>query len=62
VLQDGDIIRIDIPNRTFDVDLPGDVLTARLKTFKPIRRNIPKGFMRRYVKTVSSAARGAVLA
>lgn len=61
VIKDGDKITIDIPNRKIEVNLPDEEIQNRLKTFKPIKRDIPSGFMKRYVKLVSSAARGAIL-
>ncbi len=61
LLNDGDEITIDIPNRRLNVKLSDNELRERLKLYRPIKRNIPKGFMRRYVKRVSSAAKGAIL-
>lgn len=60
-LQDGDEIEIDIPNRKIQVKLSDQEIERRLKGFKPIKRPVPPGFMRRYVKYVTSAARGAIL-
>ena len=60
-LRDGDQITIDIPHRKIEVNLSDEKITERLKNFVPLKRDIPPGFMRRYVKTVSSAARGAIL-
>lgn len=61
VVRDGDIIKIDIPARKLDVDLTTEEIARRLADWKPVSKQIPPGFMRRYVKTVSSAAKGAVL-
>ena len=58
-LQDGDEVEIDIPNRTINVKNVD--IEERLKGFAPIERPVPPGFMQRYVKYVSSAAKGAVL-
>ncbi len=60
-LRDGDEIRIDIPGRRLDVALPPDELARRLEYWSPPERNVPPGYMRRYVRLVGSAARGAVL-
>ena len=60
-VRDGDEITIDIPNRRLNVNLSEEQIEERLKSRTPITREIPPGFMRRYVKSVSSAARGAVL-
>jgi dihydroxy-acid dehydratase len=60
-LRDGDEISIDIPGRLLEVRLTEDEISSRLEERPHIEREVPPGFMRRYVKTVSSAARGAVL-
>ena len=58
-LRDGDVVTVDIPQRRLDV--AGVDIASRLKEFRPPQREVPPGFMRRYVKHVTSAARGAVL-
>jgi dihydroxy-acid dehydratase len=60
-VRDGDEIAIDIPGRKLDLRLNDEEIRNRLDGWKPVEREIPPGFMRRYVKLVSSAARGAVL-
>lgn len=60
-VRDGDEISIDIPARKLELKLSEDEITNRLKGWKPAERDIPPGFMRRYVKLVSSAAKGAIL-
>ena len=60
-LQDDDEIEIDIPNRKIHVKLSDQEINKRLEGFEPIRRPVPSGFMRRYVKYVTSAARGAIM-
>ncbi|MFC1888186.1 dihydroxy-acid dehydratase [Thermodesulfobacteriota bacterium] len=57
----GDRITIDIPNRKLEVGLTDDEIAGRLERYRPPERQVPPGFMRRYVKSVSSAARGAIL-
>ena len=54
-------ITIDIPGRRLEVKLTTEEINKRLASWKAPERDIPDGFMRRYVKLVSSAARGAVL-
>jgi dihydroxy-acid dehydratase len=60
-VRDGDEISIDIPARKLDVKLSDEEIRNRLKGWKPVEREIPSGFMQRYVRLVSSAAKGAVL-
>jgi dihydroxy-acid dehydratase len=61
IIKDGDEITIDIPNRKIELHLSDDEIQNRLKTYQPVQRDIPPGYMRRYVKLVGSAAKGAVL-
>jgi len=60
-VKDGDEIRIDIPGRTLQLNVPEAEIRRRLEGFEPVRHPVPAGFMRRYVKSVTSAARGAIL-
>jgi dihydroxy-acid dehydratase len=61
LLEDGDEVTIDIPNRTISVNLSDDVLEKRRARWQPIQKPVPSGYMRRYRKLVGSASRGAVL-
>jgi len=58
-IKDGDIIVIDIPNRTIDVKLSDDELNARPQ--QPLKRNrqVSKA-LRAYAQSVSSADKGGV--
>jgi dihydroxy-acid dehydratase len=60
-LKDGDEVTVDIPGRRLEVKLSGNEIRKRLQSWKAPERDIPAGYMRRYVKLVSSAAQGAVL-
>ena len=60
-LKNGDEVHIDIPGRKIEVSLTEGEIKQRLSDWKPIERPIPNGYMKRYVKYVSSAAEGAVL-
>jgi dihydroxy-acid dehydratase len=59
-LEDGDLITIDVPKRKIEVQLTQEQLSDRLKKVRRIEKPA-HGFMRRYRKYVSSAARGAIL-
>ncbi|HPS57983.1 MAG TPA: dihydroxy-acid dehydratase [Spirochaetota bacterium] len=61
LVRDGDIIRISIPGRSLELDVPADELARRRSDWKPVVLDIPPGYMKRYVKHVGSAAKGAVL-
>ncbi len=61
LVHDGDAITIDIPARRLDVQVSPVELERRRASWKPLEREVPAGYMRRYVKMVGSAAAGAVL-
>jgi dihydroxy-acid dehydratase len=61
IIQNGDIIKIDIPGCRLDVDLKPEEIARRLAEWKPLVKHISPGYMRRYVKMVGSAACGAIL-
>jgi dihydroxy-acid dehydratase len=61
LLKDGDIISIDIPNRKIDVRLSKSELEKRRKSWKAIPPKIKTGYLSRYLRSVSSADKGAIL-
>ena len=61
VIQDGDVIRIDIPNRKLDVKLTEDQIQKRLEHWKPFENPVSSKALLKYKKLVSSAAKGAIL-
>ncbi len=61
VVQDGDEILIDIPNRRIELLIPEEELRKRLENFKPKKKDIPSPWLRRYAKLVTNASKGAVL-
>ncbi len=60
-LQNGDAIVIDIPNRSISVQLPDEIINARLALLKPFEPKIKKGYLARYSQMVTSANTGAIL-
>ena len=60
LVKDGDRITIDIPKRRLDVKLTKDELDARRRRWKKPAPRIKTGYLARYAKLVSSAARGAI--
>jgi dihydroxy-acid dehydratase len=61
LVRDGDEITIDIPNRRLDVRLSSAQMQSRAAAWKRVEKEAPSGYMRRYRRLVSSAAKGAVL-
>jgi dihydroxy-acid dehydratase len=60
-LRDGDEITIDIPARSLTVNLSDEEIAERLEGYRPVEREVPDGYMKRYRKHVGSAAKGAIL-
>ena len=61
LLQDGDIIEIDIPNRTLNVKLSDEELAKRKAAWKAPAPKVTDGYLVRYSKLVRSASYGAVV-
>ena len=61
LIQDGDIIEIDIPNRTLNVKLSDAELDERRKQWVCPPPKVKSGYLSRYAALVTSAATGAVL-
>lgn len=61
VVQDGDEILIDIPNRRLELLISQEELERRLASFVPKQKEIKSPWLRRYVKFVASASKGAIL-
>ena len=60
-VQEGDIISIDIPNKTLNVELSEEEINERLELLPPFEPKIKKGYLSRYAQMVTSASKGAVL-
>ena len=60
VVQDGDIIKIDIPNYKLEVELSAKEIAKRLAKLPAFESKIKSGYLRRYVDRVTSASTGAV--
>jgi len=61
LVQDGDIIDIDIPNRHLDIRVPQSELEKRKSIWKPKPPKIQGGFLELYSQVVSGADEGAIL-
>jgi dihydroxy-acid dehydratase len=62
IIRNGDIIRIDIPDHSLDVELSQEEIDARLEELPPFKPKITTGYLKRYAEKVSSASGGAVFA
>ena len=61
MIQDGDLISIDIPANTITLNVDEATLAARRAAWTCPEPKVKTGYLARYAKLVSSAARGAVL-
>jgi dihydroxy-acid dehydratase len=61
LVENGDIIKIDLVNRTIHLDVDEDELARRRARLKPFEPKIKTGYLARYSKLVTSANTGAVL-
>ena len=61
LVEEGDIIRIDIPNYTLELLVSDEELARRRENWQPKEPNVTTGYLARYAKMVTSANRGAIL-
>ena len=62
MVEDGDEIIIDIPNRKLDINITEELLAKRKAKWTPPKPKITQGMLARYARCVTSADKGAVLA
>ena len=60
LLREGDIITLDIPNRSLDAQLTEEEFSDRRAAWQPLPPKYTSGVLAKYAKLVSSAAEGAV--
>ena len=61
IIEDGDIIDIDIPNRSINIELTDEEIQNRLDKLVKPEPKVKEGYLVRYARMVSSANRGAIL-
>jgi len=61
VLKNGDMIAIDVHQRSVNVELSDAEIQARMKTVKPFQLKVKAGWLARYASLVTSADTGAIL-
>jgi dihydroxy-acid dehydratase len=59
VVQNGDSITLDVPNRTLTLDISDDELQRRLDEWKPEPPTYERGYYKLYIDTVNQADEGA---
>ena len=61
LVQEGDSIFIDVPNRTLTLEVEEDEMARRKDTWSPPALKVKDGYLYRYAKMVTSASTGAIL-
>lgn len=61
LLKDGDMISIDIPNRSINAELGEEEIAARRADWQPTMQEIAGSWLKRYRKLATNASKGAVL-
>ncbi len=61
LVEEGDIIKINIPELKLDLDVSEEVLAERKAKWQPKEPNVRTGYLARYASMVSSGNRGAIL-
>ena len=62
LVEEGDIIKINIPEMTLELDVSDEVLAERRKNWTPREPKVKTGYLARYASMVTSGNRGAILA
>ena len=61
LVEEGDMIRINIPENTLNVDITDEEMEARKAKWQPREPKITTGYLARYASMVTSGNTGAIL-
>ncbi len=61
LVEEGDIIKINIPALTLELDVPEETLAKRKEGWQPRTPKVTEGYLARYAQMVTSGATGAVM-
>ena len=61
LVENGDKIKIDIPNRTIELLVNEATLDNRRKNLKPFESKVKSGYLYKYAKNVQDASHGAIV-
>ena len=61
LVEEGDLIRINIPEHKLEVVVSDEELARRKAAWTPREQKVTTGYLKRYAKMVSSANKGAIL-
>ena len=60
-VEEGDIIKINIPENSLNVDISDEEMAARRAKWQPRQPKVTTGYLARYAHLVTSGNRGAIL-
>ena len=61
LVEEGDVLKINIPELSLELDVSDEVLEERRKNWQPREPKVTTGYLARYAAMVTSGNRGAVL-
>jgi dihydroxy-acid dehydratase len=61
LVEEGDIIKINIPEYSLNVDISDEEMEARKAKWQPKEPKVTTGYLARYAEMVTSGNRGAIL-
>lgn len=61
LVEEGDIIKIDIPNLKLEIDVSDEEMAKRKENWQPREPKVTTGYLARYASMVTSGNRGAIL-
>ena len=61
LVEEGDMIKINIPEMKLELDVSEETLTKRRDAWQPREPKVTEGYLARYAKMVTSGATGAVM-
>ncbi len=61
LVEDGDLIRIDLPGRRLDLEVASEVLDQRRRNHTPMPARVSRGYLKHYAEHVAPASEGAVM-
>ena len=61
LIEDGDKIKIDIPNRSIELLVDAKELEKRRNNLKPFEPKVKSGYLYKYARNVKDASHGAIV-
>ena len=61
LIEDGDVVEIDINNRTLELKVDEEILAVRRKNYIPPAPRVTTGYLSKYARTVQDASHGAIV-